>query len=43
MIGTLFSLLLITNYFNLKVNSFNNNNNNDDDDEANFFIERFHR
>ena len=38
MIGTLFSLLLITNYFNLKVNSFNNNN---DDDEANFFIEIF--
>ena len=27
MIGTIFSLLLITNYFNLKVNSFNNNNN----------------
>lgn len=26
--------MLITNYFNLKVNSFNNNN------EANFFIER---
>ena len=36
--------MLIINYFNLKVNSFNNNNNNDDDDndnEANFFIEIF--
>ena len=47
MIGTLFSLLLITNYFNLKVNSFNNYNNVDDDNdnnndnEANFLIEIF--
>ena len=35
MIGTIFSLLLITNYFNLKVNSFNYN-----DNEAKFLIER---
>ena len=35
MIGTIFSLLLITNYFNLKINPFNNYNNN----EAKFLIE----